>query len=185
MRTAAVALSSMMLASTMAAAEPDRPSPAFSILRVGAPTPAPLALSQYRGKIVALVFIDTGCPHCQELTAILKPIAQEYAPRGVRVLECAFNDNAERLVPEFIARFQPPFPVGWNNRLAVMSYLQHSILDPRPLYVPHMVFLDRRGVIRGDFPGEDSFFKDANANVRAELDKLLKAGAEKTAARKK
>jgi len=56
----------------------------------------------------------------------------------------------------------------------VMSYLQRSILDTRPLYVPHMVFLDRRGMIRADYPGESDFFKDQATNIRAELEKLLK-----------
>jgi hypothetical protein len=43
--------------------------------------------------------------------------------------------------------------------------------------VPHMVFIDRRGVIRAEYPGEDPFFKDAAKNVRAELDRLLKTPA--------
>jgi hypothetical protein len=55
-----------------------------------------------------------------------------------------------------------------------MTYLQHSVIDSRPLFVPHMVFLDRAGVIRADYPGGDAFFTNANANIRAQLDKMLK-----------
>ena len=131
-------------------------------------------VSQYRGKIVALAFIDTTCPHCQELTGTLKGIVRDYAARGVVVLECAFNDGAEAGLAEFQQRFGPTFPVGWNSRAAVMSYLQYNLLDPRPLYVPHMVFIDRAGAIRADYPGEDVFFRDPNASIRAELDKLLR-----------
>jgi hypothetical protein len=58
-----------------------------------------------------------------------------------------------------------------------MSYLQYSPIDPRPLFVPHMVFLDRSGVIRADYPGGDAFFANANANIRAQLEKMLKAPA--------
>jgi hypothetical protein len=50
-------------------------------------------------------------------------------------------------------------------------------MDPRPLFVPHMVFLDRAGVIRAEYPGGDAFFANANANIRAQLDKMLKARA--------
>lgn len=166
---------------TCAAAAPDlaaadRPSPPFSVLRTGGSAPVPLA--SLRGKVVALAFIDTNCTHCQELTrTVLVPVAGEYGVRGVEVVECAFNDAAQAQVPVFIRNFEPPFTVGWNTRAAVLAFLQISMLDMRPLYVPHMVFIDRRGVIRAEYPGEDPFFKDAAKNVRAELDRLLKTPA--------
>jgi hypothetical protein len=40
-----------------------------------------------------------------------------------------------------------------------------------------MVFLDRRGMIQADYAGESDFFKDPATNIRAELEKLLKAAA--------
>jgi thiol-disulfide isomerase/thioredoxin len=79
---------------TVTAQNTPRPSPPFTFKRVGTPAPAAIALSQYRGKIVALAFIHTGCPHCQHLTELLNPIAHDYAARGVEVLACAFNDGA-------------------------------------------------------------------------------------------
>ena len=156
------------------AADVARPSPPFTMQRIGA---APLKLSQYRGKVVALAFISTACSHCQQLTTELKLIAQDYAGRGVQFLECAFNEDALPSLPEFLTRFTPPFPVGYAPSAAVMSYLEYSPLNARPLYVPHMVFLDRAGVIRADFPGEAGFFGNANANIRAQLDKMLNAPA--------
>jgi thiol-disulfide isomerase/thioredoxin len=156
---------------TAQAADTARPSPPFSILRTGAPS---IRLSQYRGKVVALAFISTTCSHCQQLTTELNLIAPDYASRGVQFLECAFNDDAIATMPGFLERFAPPFPVGYSASAAVMAYLQHLVLDPRPLFVPHMVFLDRRGVIRADYPGGDAFFTNANANIRAQLEKMLK-----------
>jgi peroxiredoxin len=156
---------------TAPAADTARPSPPFTIQRTGAP---PLQLSQYRGKVVALAFIYTSCSHCQQLTTELNLIARDYADRGVQFLECAFNDDAVAAMPEFLQRFTPPFPVGFATSAAVMTYLQHSVIDSRPLFVPHMVFLDRAGVIRADYPGGDAFFTNANANIRAQLDKMLK-----------
>jgi len=47
--------------------------------------------------------------------------------------------------------------------------------NERPLYIPHMVFLDRVGMIRTDVPAESHFFNNAEANIRAELEKLLKS----------
>jgi len=167
------------LAFPLAAQEPARVSPHFEIRRVGGP---PLPLNRYLRKVVALAFIDTGCPHCQDFTRALTPIAREYAPRGVQVLECAFNDAARQTVPDFVKQFAPPFPVGWATRAAVMAYLQISILEARPLYVPHPVLLDRRGKIRGDFPGESGFFVKTDENLRADLDKLLRPAVAKQSA---
>ncbi|MEO8591928.1 MAG: TlpA disulfide reductase family protein [Candidatus Solibacter sp.] len=154
------------------AGESSRPSPAYTIQRLGAPA---ITLAQYRGKIVALAFIHTTCTHCQQLTTELNLLAKDYTPRGVQFLECAFNEDAASALPGFLQRYSPPFPVGYGTPASVMAYLQRTITDPRPMYVPQMVFLDRAGVIRAEFPGEDPFFQDAPANIRAQLDKMLKA----------
>ena len=174
MRTAILVSLGALSALTAVAADPPRPSPPLAIERLGAPA---VDLSQYRGKVVALAFIFTTCSHCQDLTKLLGPLSREYTLRGVQVLECAFNDDAKQGMAGFLQQLQPPFPVGWTDRATAMAYLQRSIMDTRPLYVPHLVFLDRRGIIRGDYPGESDFFKDTGPNIRAELEKLLKAPA--------
>jgi len=135
-----------------------------------------ISLAQYRGKLVAVAFISTECPHCQDLTKILNTVAREYAPRGVQFLECAFNEGAERTVKDFVERFAPPFPVGWNSPAAVRTYLHYSILDAN-FFVPHMQFLDRSGVVRLDVPGEADFFKTPEASIRKQLEKMLKPAA--------
>ena len=158
------------------AADVPRPSPAFTFQRIGAPD---IRLSQYRGKVVALAFILTTCPHCQQLTTELKLVARDYPTRDVQFLECAFHGDALAALPEFLDRFQAPFPIGYNTQIAVMAYLRYSPVDPRPLYAPHMLFLDRAGVIRAEYPGQSDFFRDPNANIRTQLDKLLKKPAPK------
>jgi thiol-disulfide isomerase/thioredoxin len=162
------------LALGMPAGESARPSPPFTMLRLGAPS---LPFSRYRGKVIAVAFIQTTCAHCQQLTTELNLIARDYAGRGVQVLECAFNDDAVATMPEFLERFAPPFPVGYSTLAAVMAYLQYTIIDPHPLLVPQMVFIDRTGVIRAQYPGESDFFRNAGPNVRAQLDKMLGSGA--------
>jgi hypothetical protein len=145
--------------------------PALSILRPGA---APLAISQYRGKILALIFISTECSHCQDFTKAIVPIAKTYSARGVQFVECAVNDGAENRIKEFVERFQPSFPVGWGTQESMMSFLGASFMDPHAMYVPHMVLLDRAGYVRGDFEPGEPFYSNPAANVPAALDKLLK-----------
>jgi len=177
MRTILVTTLGALLAFTAFAVEVGKPSPAFTIQRLNGPT---LQLSQYKGKVVALALIDTNCPHCQNLTKLLNVISKEYAPKGVQVLGCAFNDGVKDLLPEFLQKLQPTFPVGYCDRDAVMVYVQYSVL--KPFYVPHLVFLDRRGVVRGDFAGESDFMTQPDVNTRTELDQLLKGATSTSAA---
>jgi hypothetical protein len=144
---------------------------AFSLQRPGE---APLPLSQYRGKVVALTFISELCSHCQALTLQLGPLAREFAPRGVQFLECAINDGAAEGLKEFNMKFQPGFPVGWSTREAMLSYLGVSPMDPNATFVPRMVFLDRRGTVRDNFDPGTAFYENPPASIRAELEKLLK-----------
>ena len=166
----------------MWAADVPRKSPDFTI---HLPDGKNLPLTSFRGKVLAVAFISTTCPHCQHYTQTLSAIQREYGPRGVQVLGVAFNDNAQALVPDFIRQFQPAFPLGWENRVNALSFLGISILNQG--YVPKIVFIDRAGMIQKQYEGQDPFFQDPEKNTRAALDDLLKAtpgAAKKTASRK-
>jgi redoxin len=180
MRTILIASLGGLLALTAFAVEVGKPSPALTIQRLNGPA---LQLGQYKGKVVALALIDTNCPHCQNLTKLLNVIAKDYSAKGVQFIGCAFNDNVKTLLPDFLQKFQPTFPVGYCERDAIMAYVQYSVL--KPFYVPHMVFLDRRGVVRGDFAGESDFMTQPDINIRTELDQLLKGGTTTSASAKK
>lgn len=176
-------ITSLAAVAALTAAEPPaRLAAPFSIARPGA---APLQLSQYRGKIVLLAFIDTHCSHCQKLTGFLNEMAPKFAPRGVEVLECAFNEDAPGDLANFQRQFRPAFPIGYSDRGAVLAFLQIPMLDPRPLYVPHLVFLDRKGMIRGDIAGESAFMRQFETNIPAELEKLLQPPAKASSSGKK
>jgi thiol-disulfide isomerase/thioredoxin len=148
-----------------------RKAPPLSVQRPNAP---PLPLSQYRGKVLALTFISTVCSHCQALTLQLNQLAVEFAPRGVQFVECAINDGAESGLIAFTTKFQPAFPVGWATPEAMMSYLGSSPMDLHATFVPHMVFVDRLGVMRDNFEPGSEFYSNPPVNIRAELEKLLK-----------
>lgn len=152
--------------------EAPRPAPPFTILRKDAPN---IELRQYRGKVVALAFIATTCPHCQQLTRGMSALAREYAGRNAQFLECAFNDDAQATLPDFLALFRPPFPVGWSYQGPVRAFLKIGLTDGH-FMVPHMVFVDAGGTIRAEVRAQDDFFNDADANIRAALNRLLATG---------
>jgi len=129
-------------------------------------------LSQYAGKVVVLAFISTTCPHCQHTTQVLSAIQNEYAQRGVQILAAAFNPDAAQLVPGFIMQFRPTFPVGSADRDSVLEYEQASLVKMN--FVPELIFIDRKRVIRAQHDGGDDFFKDQEKNIREEINTLLK-----------
>jgi hypothetical protein len=78
-------------------------------------------------------------------------------------------------VPDFIRRFQPAFPVGWNDPASILTFLQDSILTGG--YVPKVAYIDRQGIIREQHeakPLPDPYFGEPAKSIRASLDQLLK-----------
>lgn len=132
-------------------------------------------VSDYRGKVLCLVFILTTCPHCQKTTQILDGIYPELAPKGFAVVEAVVNDNPD--VASFVSQFKVPFPVGTAGVLPAVDYIQwpHNKVPQ----VPFMVFIDRQGVIRAQYTGVDeAFFDDKQEqHIREEATKLLKEPA--------
>jgi peroxiredoxin len=180
MRTPTLILAGLVAALMTPAATVPRPSPDMILQRGSAP---PIRLSQFRGKIVALVFSQTACEHCQVLTRTLKAIQKDYAARNVQVVECAFDEGVDVSYPMFLKTFEPNFATGYTTEDVVKKYLQWSDRRDGMLMVPYMVFIDSQGIIQGDFSGSDGFFSDADKRIRAELDKMTKP-ARKSAARK-
>ncbi|MBV9771836.1 MAG: TlpA family protein disulfide reductase [Bryobacterales bacterium] len=155
-------------AASLWAAEVPRPSPDFAIQLTDGKQ---VKVSDYRGKVLCLAFILTTCPHCQKTTQLLDGIYKDLEPKGFEVLEAAVNENPG--IPNFIAQFKVPFPVGTAGVMPALDYIQWP-KDKRPL-VPFLVFIDRKGVIRAQYTGVDeAFFNDQQEqHMRDEVEKLL------------
>jgi len=168
-----------LLAASLIAAEVPRPAPELAIRLVNGQQ---LLLSHYRGKVVALEFLYTTCPHCQNCSVGLNRLYQEYRPRGFQALGVAFNDSASLLVDDYVKQLQLTFPVGVGSREEVMSFLQHPLMEI--LYVPQLVFIDRKGAIRAQYRGRDDFFLNEEVNTRAQVELLLREAATRPKASK-
>jgi len=134
-------------------------------------------LSQYKGKVVVVAFILTWCTHCQAIIGYLIEDQKTYGPRGLQVVASAIDDDAAAKVPAFVKQFNPPFPVGFNNPLVAIDYLEHPhMLTP---HMPILAFLDRQGVIRAQYEGDDAFLAEGvrEKNLRAKIEELLAQAA--------
>jgi len=171
LRATALALLSLAAPLVQAATIP-RPAPDFSINLAPGKT---IRLSQYKGKTVVLAFILTYCSHCQKSVGFLTKDQQEFGPRGLQVLASAIDNPIA--VPGFIQQFSPPFPVGFNSNEDAMGFMQH--VPMMTSYMPMMAFIDKDGVIRAQYEGNDPFLSEGvqEKNLRDKIEELLKPAA--------
>jgi peroxiredoxin len=167
-------LAGVWLAAALAlAGDVPRPSPDFAVKLVDGKQ---ILVSQYKGEVRIVAFILTYCSHCQQTVGVLSKMQNEFGQQGLQVVASAVEGDAALHVPDFIKRFQPPFPVGSNDHDAVLAYLQHPPMVK--LFMPQLVFIDRKGMIRAQYKGEDKFFgDDLEKNMRDQIGLLLKEPA--------
>jgi peroxiredoxin len=148
-------------------------------------------LSNYRGKVVALEFLLTTCPHCQDTSRGLEKLYREYAARGFQPIGVAINTDPimsqRALAEDYRKRFGLTFPVGYASNDVAITFLQHPIMQR--LLMPQLAFIDRTRVIQAQHSGDDPFFQAGvqEKNIRAMVEKLLGSpgSAKKSAPAKK
>ena len=153
---AAVAPCASNLSAAEAATPRKAPELAFTV-----PGQGQKLLSQYRGKVVALEFIFTTCPHCQAASKMMTKLQQEYGPRGFQALDVAVNPNADLLVENFVKDYQVGFLVGYTPQPQMESFMG---FPSNYFVVPQLVIIDRKGVIHFQTPAKEN----------AQWDKLMK-----------
>lgn len=131
-------------------------------------------LKQYRGKVVALEFILTTCPHCQAASKVMSRMQKELGSRGFQAIDIAVNDGAANLVPAFVKEFGVTFPVGYTDDKSALRFLD---LAPQRVLFPQMVLIDREGMIRyqSEVTG-DALVVDEGA-LRTKIESLLNGAA--------
>ncbi len=131
-------------------------------------------LSQYHGKVVALSFIFTTCPHCQAESKYLTKLQGELGSKGLQVLAVAINPNADLLVENFSRDYQVNFPVGWATSAQMQSFMGFG---SQRFVVPQLVLIDRKGNIHWQTPAttdDGNWEKLMNQDaIRQHIEELL------------
>lgn len=162
----------------------------FQLTAVHAAIPRPLAdvpirtpdkknvnLKQYRGKVLLVVLISTSCRDCIRTIDILNRMQRDLGPRGFQAVAAASNENAPFEVGPFAQRYRPIYPFGYLDRDATLK-IADVPKDVRP-FVPIAIFVDRKGIVRVQYYGDDPVFKDEERMFRMIADSLLKSGEPK------
>jgi len=136
-------------------------------------------LSEHSGRTRIVAFILTTCPHCQFTVGILNKLQNEYKPKGVEVLASAIEPMSSLHIPDFLKKFQVQFPVGYNDQAYAAKFLGRQ--DNDPMFMPQLAFVDRNGIIRAKYAGDDPALKDdiQEKSLRDALELTLKQGSVK------
>jgi thiol-disulfide isomerase/thioredoxin len=125
--------------------------------RKGAPTELNLTdmdgkkvhLKDYRGKIVVLNFWATWCGPCKEEMPMFVAVEKEWAAKGIVFIGASLDERAgQKVVPEFVKKFQIDFPI-WKG--ATGDDLARLEMGEA---VPATAFLDEEGNIFARVQGE-------------------------------
>lgn len=109
-----------------------------------------MLLSSTQGKVVALVFVHTGCPLCQRTSQILTKLSREYSALGFLPIDVAFDSMANLNVSEFVRRFGIGYQVGLSSPEEVREYL--NLPADQRYNIPRNRWIDAKGKIRSQTP---------------------------------
>ena len=169
MRTVRYILTALAFTLVAVAGEVPREAPDLALKTVGGET---VSLEGLKGKVVAVLWLSTDCPHCQETCETLAPVYEELAPQGLEIMGMAVNPNAPGNIGAFKTNHHVEFPIGVSTRSDWMRFADLSVMARA--YVPYMMLVDRKGVIRYEHRGRDhDFWHDQLDNLRGELSELL------------
>lgn len=126
---------------------------------------------QGAGKVVLLSFWATWCGPCIMEMPELIELAEEYADRGV-VLYAVNGGESPGTIRQFLER-RP-----WKVAIVLDEEGRHSRAY-RVSGIPHLVMLDRNGVLRKTHVGYDP---EGQSTLRRELEEVLAIPADKPAA---
>jgi hypothetical protein len=148
-------------------------------IQMGAAT---LDLKQYRGKSLVIGLISTTCLHCADAMKALKEVQTKFSPAGLQVVVAAGDPGAVSIASQYAAQMRANFPVG---SLEQAAFIKLADIKPgvRP-FVPIIMFVDRTGMVRMQYFGDDGIMKqDVGAAIRLTAEQLVKdpVGAPKAA----
>lgn len=159
----------VLLAGNAFAWQAPRVAPDLAIHMDGKPD---LRLSAYKGKVVLLALLNTGCSHCQAFARELGAIEKDYRAKGVQVLAAVFDTGAKAGLTEFRSKYVQGYPVGYSDEATVLKWLGPDA--EQGYFVPIVAFIDRKGRLVSQHLGDNALFQDPERNIRAKLDKLIR-----------
>lgn len=124
----------------------------------------------YRGKVLLIDIMSTGCPVCQQLADVLVQLKAKYGDK-IAILSVLTQPDNFGTADAFAKEHHVSWPIIFDSGQMIASYLKITPQNPQ-VHFPHLFLIDGNGWIANDFGGEE----DGELNLRKlsdEVDKLL------------
>jgi len=129
-------------------------------------------LKRYRGKVLVVALVSTTCKQCLDTVQILEKLQRELGPKGFQAVAAAFEPNAQYLVSPMINRYRLSYPVGYLDRIGAFKLA--ALPDGSRPFVPILIFVDIKGLVRLQLFGDDGMLKNEESAVRLIVNNYLK-----------
>ena len=125
---------------------------------------------EYKGKVVLLVLMSTECESCLAALQFVDGIQKEFEGRNFQAIAVACEPDSDKAIGPFIDRYRPKIPMGYYNKDEMFKAADY--LDGYRPFVPVFVFIDKKGVVRFQYEGNDKYFNPD----RVKLTHLISTG---------
>jgi peroxiredoxin len=161
---------SFLLLLCAAAAAAKTPRPAVSVPIRGSDG-KPIELRKFRGRTVLLMIFSTQCDDCIRMLDIVNRIQKDLGPKGLQVIGAAGDPNAKYMLPIFVQRYRPAFPIGFIEKEAIIKVA--DVPEGMRPVVPILLFIDRWGMVREQYYGDHPVVKNGEPAIRALANAML------------
>jgi cytochrome c biogenesis protein CcmG/thiol:disulfide interchange protein DsbE len=155
-----------------AASPPDAISSAVHLLGKAAPSlqattldGKPIALSDFRGKVLLVNFWATWCGACRLEMPWLSQLREQYGAQGFEVLGLVTDGACDDKVKQVAEKYGVKYPILRCNHKTAQAY--GGLPD-----LPESFFLDRNGKIVAEMSAADS-----KAEIEANIQQALRGAA--------
>jgi peroxiredoxin len=124
-------------------------------------------LQDFRGKWVLIDFMETSCPHCQELSRTLEKLKTRFGDRVVILSVVIAPPETQQSVADYIRAQKITIPILFDQGQMAASYFQATPAKPS-FDTPHLFIIDPTGTIVRDFSHPEA------SALTKELDVLVK-----------
>lgn len=146
------------------------PRPASDVLIPAIAGPK-INLRLMKGKVVALAIVSTACKDCAATAQVLDRVQKDLGPRGFQSIVVVGDNESQATAAPFAQRYHLRMPIGYLTKDDIIRVA--NITTEKPV-APILMFIDKQGVVRAQYYGDNDFFKSTEARTRAEVEGLLK-----------
>jgi peroxiredoxin len=151
-----ISLYALIMLFSLAALQAREPRVASQV-SIPLPDGKKIKLQQYKGKVVVLAIFSMTCQDCVENVELLNQLQKSLGPQGFQAIAAAGDDNAQYSIGAFTQRYKITFPIGFLNKDEMIA-IADIAPDRRPV-APIFLFIDKNGIVRFQYYGDDQFFK--------------------------